>query len=268
MNAAPASMPPATPNNAATLRRIGLLRPRGWLLHCRGLLRGRPFLGGRLPGCGLSRGRLLGSRLHRDRPQGALQVVEDEADRRIRRGRRCDPGLSLRDDEDASLLRRRFELNQASVSGLDPLRVRQQPPGPLGQAARAALVERRGPDLALVVEDDGGLDLGGDLGQGGESLLRVHGRYSLFSRVRFTQPDLWRQIYADRGPHLAAMIAYFALLAFVPLTFLSLSLLVLAGRADESSFLVQEIKRALPGTPIDQIVKLVHAVQDNAATLA
>ncbi len=63
------------------------------------------------------------------------------------------------------------------------------------------------------------------------------------------------------------MIAYFALLAFVPLTFLSLSLLGLAGRADESSFLVKEIKRALPGTPIDQIVRLVHAVQDNATTL-
>src|SRR5256714_10313146 len=75
------------------------------------------------------------------------------------------------------------------------------------------------------------------------------------------------KFFRDRGPHLAAMIAYFALLSFVPLTFLSLSLLGLAGRADESSFLVKEIKRALPGTEIDQIVKLVHAVQDNAATL-
>ena len=76
-----------------------------------------------------------------------------------------------------------------------------------------------------------------------------------------------QKFYADRGPHLAAMIAYFALLSFVPLTFLSLALLGLAGRADESSFLVREIKKTLPGTPIDQIVNLVHAVQDNAATL-
>ena len=79
--------------------------------------------------------------------------------------------------------------------------------------------------------------------------------------------DLWRKFFADRGTHLAAMIAYFALLAFVPLTFLSLSLLGLTGRADESSFLVKEIKHALPGTPIDRIIGLVHAVQDNAATL-
>jgi membrane protein len=63
------------------------------------------------------------------------------------------------------------------------------------------------------------------------------------------------------------MIAYFALLSFVPLTFLSLSLLGLAGRADESSFLVKEIKHTLPGTPINQIIDLVHTVQDNAAAI-
>ena len=76
-----------------------------------------------------------------------------------------------------------------------------------------------------------------------------------------------RKFFADRGTHLAAMIAYFALLAFVPLTFLSLALLGLTGRADESSFLVKEIKHALPGTPIDRIIDLVHAVQDNATAL-
>jgi membrane protein len=63
------------------------------------------------------------------------------------------------------------------------------------------------------------------------------------------------------------MIAYFALLSFVPLTFLSLSLLGLTGRADESSFLVKEIKLTLPGTPIDQIIDLVHTVQDHATAL-
>jgi membrane protein len=79
--------------------------------------------------------------------------------------------------------------------------------------------------------------------------------------------DLLRKFFADRGTHLAAMIAYFALLAFVPLTFLSLAVLGLTGRADESSFLVKEIKHALPGTPIDRIIDLVHAVQDNATAL-
>jgi membrane protein len=85
--------------------------------------------------------------------------------------------------------------------------------------------------------------------------------------MRVRRRDLARKFFADRGTHLAAMIAYFALLSFVPLTFLSLALLGLTGRADESSFLVKEIKKTLPGAPIDQIVSLVHAVQDNAAAL-
>ncbi len=85
--------------------------------------------------------------------------------------------------------------------------------------------------------------------------------------MRTRKRDLLRKFFADRGTHLAAMIAYFALLSFVPLTFLALALLGLTGRADESSFLVREIKHALPGTPIDRIVGLVHTVQDNAAAL-
>ena len=72
---------------------------------------------------------------------------------------------------------------------------------------------------------------------------------------------------ADRGTHLAAMVAYFALLSFVPLTFLALSLLGLTGRADESTFLVRQIRHALPGVPIVRIVNLVNSVRRNAATL-
>src|SRR6266849_5836738 len=85
--------------------------------------------------------------------------------------------------------------------------------------------------------------------------------------MRVRRRDLVQKFYADRGPHLAAMIAYFALLSFVPLTFLSLALLGLTGRADESSFLVKEIKHALPGTPINNIVDLVHTMQDHATAL-
>ena len=78
---------------------------------------------------------------------------------------------------------------------------------------------------------------------------------------------LFAKFFADRGTHLAAMIAYFALLSFVPLTFLALALLGFAGRADESSFLVTELKHALPDAPVGDIVSLVRKVQDNAATL-
>jgi YihY family inner membrane protein len=75
------------------------------------------------------------------------------------------------------------------------------------------------------------------------------------------------KFFRDRGPHLAAMIAYFALLSFVPLTFLALSLLGLTGRANESSYLVTELKRIFPDTSVSSIVKAVRSVQKNAAAL-
>jgi membrane protein len=75
------------------------------------------------------------------------------------------------------------------------------------------------------------------------------------------------KFFRDRGPHLAAMIAYFALLSFVPLTFLALSLLGLTGRADESSYLVTELKKVFPGASVSSIVKAVQSVQKDAATL-
>lgn len=73
--------------------------------------------------------------------------------------------------------------------------------------------------------------------------------------------------YGVRGPHLAAMVAYFALLSLVPLLFLSLSLLGVAGQARASSFLVTELKRAFPGSSIASLVKVVEAVRNNATTL-
>jgi membrane protein len=75
------------------------------------------------------------------------------------------------------------------------------------------------------------------------------------------------KFFADRGPHLAAMIAYFALLSLVPLVFLALALLGLFGRADESTYLVKELQTVLPSASISQIVRVVNEIQDNAATL-
>jgi membrane protein len=63
------------------------------------------------------------------------------------------------------------------------------------------------------------------------------------------------------------MVAYFALLSFVPLIFLALSLFGLAHRAEASDFFVRELKHAFPGTSLDSIIKLVRRVQDNAAAL-
>jgi membrane protein len=75
------------------------------------------------------------------------------------------------------------------------------------------------------------------------------------------------KFFADRGTHLAAMIAYFALLSFVPLLFLSLALLGLVHQADQNSFFVRELERTFPSTSIDSILRAVRAIQSNAAAL-
>ena len=80
-------------------------------------------------------------------------------------------------------------------------------------------------------------------------------------------PQPLGKFFADRGPHLAAMIAYFALLSFVPLLFLTISLLSLAGRPDESSYLVTELKHAFPGSSISSIVHTVREIQRHATAL-
>jgi membrane protein len=78
---------------------------------------------------------------------------------------------------------------------------------------------------------------------------------------------LFAKFFADRGTHLAAMIAYFALLSFLPLTFIALALLGFSGRPDESSYLVTELQKVFPASSVDQIVRAVETVQDNARTL-
>jgi len=75
------------------------------------------------------------------------------------------------------------------------------------------------------------------------------------------------KFFADRGTHLAAMVAYFALASFVPLTFLALAILGLFGRVDESSALVDELGRFFPSSSVATIVRAVNAIQENARTL-
>ena len=77
-----------------------------------------------------------------------------------------------------------------------------------------------------------------------------------------------RKFLADRGTHLAAMIAYFAILAFVPLLFLALSLLAFAGEQDESSLLVEELERAFPENSVENILEAVSEIQEQATELS
>ena len=63
------------------------------------------------------------------------------------------------------------------------------------------------------------------------------------------------------------MIAYFALLSFVPLLFLALALLGLVHQADQGSFFVRELHRTFPSTSLDSLLRAVRAIRENATAL-
>jgi membrane protein len=85
--------------------------------------------------------------------------------------------------------------------------------------------------------------------------------------VRLHTGAIVEKFLADRGTHLAAMIAYFAMIAFVPLLFLTLSLLALAGEQDESSYLVEQLRASFPAASVDRVLAVVAEVQDSATEL-
>ena len=70
--------------------------------------------------------------------------------------------------------------------------------------------------------------------------------------------------FGERGTHLAAMVAYFALASFVPLIFLALSILGFLNQADSSSALVAYLEDIFPDQSVESIVRVVEAVQRNA----
>jgi membrane protein len=76
------------------------------------------------------------------------------------------------------------------------------------------------------------------------------------------------RFFGERGTHLAAMVAYFALASFVPLIFLALSILGFLDQADSSSALVAYLEDVFPNQSVESIVRVVDAVQRNATTLS
>jgi membrane protein len=76
-----------------------------------------------------------------------------------------------------------------------------------------------------------------------------------------------RKYADDRGPHLAAMVAYYALLSLFPFLFLSLSALGLMGRMSERSYVIREMQYVLPNESTRDLIDLVASVQRNAGTL-
>jgi membrane protein len=85
--------------------------------------------------------------------------------------------------------------------------------------------------------------------------------------MRVRKRNLFQKFFADRGTHLAAMIAYFALLSLVPTLFLALALLGFIGQSGQEETLVRALRHIFPGASVPSIKTAVESIQDSAAAL-
>jgi membrane protein len=194
--------------------------------------------------------------------------VEDETGRRLGTGHGNDAVAVFTGHENAPAPERGLELREGPPRALGTLvRDREELDGGPGKPLAACSVGRgRCEHRSRAVEEDGSLDLRRNLGQIGEGSRGIHRRDDT-AGVRRPLSQPLTKFYADRGPHLAAMIAYFGLLSSVSLIFLALALLGYTGRAEESSYLVKELQRLFPSQGINDIVRVVQAITSNATTL-
>jgi membrane protein len=187
--------------------------------------------------------------------------VQDQPGSRPRDRDRDDRALALPHHVDIALGRHGPQLGDVGIPA-KRVCVREHRVGEGRDLARLVVRQVRRPRRAAAFEDDRGANLVRYTQQLVQRVPRVHRREDTAA-----MRQVLAKFFADRGPHLAAMIAYFALLSLVPLVFLSLALLGLFGRADESTYLVTELKHVLPSASISQIVRVVNQIQENAATL-
>jgi membrane protein len=76
-----------------------------------------------------------------------------------------------------------------------------------------------------------------------------------------------RNFFRDRCTHLAAMVAYYALLSLLPLLAIALAIIGWFGRPDDSSTLIHELERIFPGTSVANLVEIVQRLRQNATAL-
>jgi membrane protein len=76
-----------------------------------------------------------------------------------------------------------------------------------------------------------------------------------------------RRYFGSRGPHLAAMLAYYALLSLIPFVFLTASLVSAIGRPAESSAFLRDLSHVLPGTSAHDLARFVRSLEANAAEI-
>jgi membrane protein len=76
-----------------------------------------------------------------------------------------------------------------------------------------------------------------------------------------------RRYFGSRGPHLAAMLAYYALLSLFPFVFLAVSLVSAIGRPAETSAFLRDLSHVLPGASAPDLARYVRSLEANVAEI-
>jgi membrane protein len=76
-----------------------------------------------------------------------------------------------------------------------------------------------------------------------------------------------RRYFNARGPHLAAMLAYYALVSLFPFVFLAASLVSWIGRPAETSALLRDLSHVLPNTSAHDLAVYVRSLGSNVTEI-
>jgi membrane protein len=79
--------------------------------------------------------------------------------------------------------------------------------------------------------------------------------------------SILRRYFGARGPHLAAMLAYYALLSLFPFVFLAASVVSSIGRPAETSALLRDLSHVLPGTSAHDLSRYVTSLGSNVTEI-
>ncbi len=79
--------------------------------------------------------------------------------------------------------------------------------------------------------------------------------------------ELIDKFRSDRGPQLAAMIAYYALLSFVPLVFIAVSIVGFFGHASASSAFVKKLGHIFPDSSLKTIASTINDIRSHSTVL-
>ena len=88
-----------------------------------------------------------------------------------------------------------------------------------------------------------------------------------WQQYALTRHPAAKRFFAERCPHLAGMIAYFAVFSIIPATFLVLTLLAMTGDGSAQGFILEQIRYVFPDAGLRNVEAFVELLQADVGAL-